>query len=270
MLFIDRTMDEVNIVTNIDSWREFRKLTADNCDLLKELYKFPKPILVTGCQRSGTTMLSRIITGSDGMVKYWFGRDDELDAALILSGMVEHEPQGRYCFQTTYLDHCYEQYFECPPSTKIIWVLRNPYSTVYSLIYNWPDESFYRTFRNGAVRYLEGIDKQKFKLLGVHGFKKIMQGCYIYNWKVSQISHLVPKLGRNRIMVVDYDDLVLNKETILPAIYDFIDLEYKDIYSQNIRSSSVSKRYLLSEEEQAVVTKQSHPLYQEARQFLSL
>jgi hypothetical protein len=71
-------------------------------------------------------------------------------------------------------------------------------------------------------------------------------------------------------MVVDYDDLVLNKETILPAIYDFIDLEYKDIYSQNIRSSSVSKRYLLSEEEQAVVTKQSHPLYQEARQFLSL
>jgi hypothetical protein len=46
------------------------------------------------------------------MTQYYFGSDNELDAALILSGRVAHEPQGRYCFQTTYLNECYSEYFE--------------------------------------------------------------------------------------------------------------------------------------------------------------
>ena len=91
---------------------------------------FGGAILVTGCQRSGTTILSRIITRSDGMVDYWFGRDDELDAALILSGHVWHSPVGRYCFQTTYLNECYEEYFQCDLNQKIIWMIRSPYSVI--------------------------------------------------------------------------------------------------------------------------------------------
>jgi ligand-binding sensor domain-containing protein len=43
---------------------------------------------------------------------YWFGRDDELDAALILSGHVDHQQNGRYCFQTTYINECFREYFE--------------------------------------------------------------------------------------------------------------------------------------------------------------
>jgi Holliday junction resolvasome RuvABC ATP-dependent DNA helicase subunit len=42
------------------------------------------------------------------MVDFSSGEDDELDAALILAGFVEHTPRGRYCFQTTYLNICAE------------------------------------------------------------------------------------------------------------------------------------------------------------------
>jgi len=66
----------------IKSWNDFtRRVRPKGCVLLGRLDEFPRPILVTGCQRSGTTMLSRIITQSEGMTDYWFGKDDESDAA---------------------------------------------------------------------------------------------------------------------------------------------------------------------------------------------
>ena len=78
----------------IKTWRRFaREVRPKGCRLLSRLERFPKSVLVTGCQRSGTTMLSRIITQSEGMTNYWFGKDDELDAALILSGEVEYDPE---------------------------------------------------------------------------------------------------------------------------------------------------------------------------------
>ena len=76
----------------ITTWRQFTaQIRSKGHGLLKTLDDFPNAVLVTGCQRSGTTMMSRIITQSEGMVDYWTGPDDELDAALILSGS-NHRP----------------------------------------------------------------------------------------------------------------------------------------------------------------------------------
>ena len=124
-------------IGDIQSWKRFHKeVRLKGCHLLRMLGKFKNPVLVAGCQRSGTTILSRVITQSDGMVNYPSRPDDELDAALILSGVEEHESRGRYCFQTTYLNECYTEYFRDEYDYKLIWVLRNPFSVVYSMKYN--------------------------------------------------------------------------------------------------------------------------------------
>jgi len=97
----------------IITWKKFApEVRPGGCNLLARLDEFPNSILVSGCQRSGTTMLLRLITQSEGMVNYWFGRDDELDAALILSGFEPHTPHGRYSFQTTYLNECAHEYYD--------------------------------------------------------------------------------------------------------------------------------------------------------------
>ncbi len=66
----------------VKDWKAFaRKVRATREALLPELKRFPDAILVTGCQRSGGTMLSRLLTGSEGLTNFWFSRDEELDAA---------------------------------------------------------------------------------------------------------------------------------------------------------------------------------------------
>jgi len=247
------------------SWQEFRKITSDNCKLLQRLDEFPDSILVTGCQRSGTTMLSRIITQSEGMVSYYFGPDDELDAALILSGLVEHTPQGGYCFQTAYVEQCYHEYYEHTGGHKIVWVLRNPYSTIYSLLYNWAPQSLDNMFRSFIVPSLTGSDKFVYKFLGIRGISRVKQAAFIYNRKITQLLEIIPTLGVNRMAIIDYDELVMNRPILLPKIYKFIDLEYNHTYADKIHSKSLKKSSDLSQKETAVIEKLCQPLYAQAK-----
>ena len=261
-------MDEIKSAVNVQNWQEFRRITANNCNLLKELDKFPNAILVTGCQRSGTTMVSRIITESDGMVKYSFGHDDELDAALILSGLAEHQPQGRYCFQTTYLDECYGEYLNHDGLFKIIWVLRNPLSVVYSLMYNWRQGALENTFRNCGAQLLEKSQKWKYQFFGVRAISRVMQASLLYTYKVSQFLELNSRLGPEKIIAVDYDDLVLNSEKSLQEIYRFADLRFRPVYSKQIHRNSLQKSNRLTEREISTIRSMSEPIYLEARRLI--
>jgi hypothetical protein len=85
-------MTVLNQQPAITSWQQFRQLTQSRgCRLLRRLGDFPRSILVAGCQRSGKTILSRIMTQSDGTVNCWFGTDGELAAELILTRYMEPE-----------------------------------------------------------------------------------------------------------------------------------------------------------------------------------
>lgn len=255
---------------HIKNWKEFRlKVRNKKGYFLRRLDDFQNSILVTGCQRSGTTMLSRIITTSDGMVNYWFGRDDELDAALILAGYVEHIPKGRYCFQTTYLNECYKEYFEHNNGHKIIWVLRNPFSVVYSLLYNWNSLALTSLFKSCGAHLLEGVYKRRYERFGRFGVGRVRRACLAYNGKVSQFFELKDRIAPDRLLIIDYDDLVMNKNNILPDIYRFIDLEYKKDYASTIHSRSVNNAKRLSRREVAVVESLCMPIYLKTRSILT-
>lgn len=255
----------------VKTWPGFaRRVRSRGCSLLRELDRFRRSVLVAGCQRSGTTMLSRVLTRSDGMVNYWFGRDDELDAALILSGSVRHEPRGRYCFQTTYLNQCYREYFEHAGKFQLIWVLRNPYSVVYSLAYNWSRFARNELFDACGVGALQGRDLERHGRFGGWAIGKLRRACYSYNGKVSQIFELTAKLGRNDLMVVDYDELVQHRAELLPRIYDFISLPYHSRYTDAIHARSLNKSERFSRSQLALVESVCMPVYAEARRLLSV
>lgn len=255
----------------ISTWKEFaRRVRSRGCSLLARLDDFPRSVLVAGCQRSGTTMLSRIITGSDGMVNYWFGPDDELDAALILSGWVPHEPRGRYCFQTTYLNECYGEYFQYRNGHKLIWVLRNPYSVVYSLLHNWTRFALNELFRACGAPYLEGRQQRFYRWFGTLGVSRLHRAVLAYNGKVSQVFELHEGLGPERVLVVDYDDLVRHRETILPQIYAFIDLAYREDYARAIHTKSLGKANRLSGRERWLIQRYCVPVYEKARKLVSI
>ncbi len=254
----------------ITTWNQFDKVVrSEGCKLLKRLDEFPNSTLVTGCQRSGTTTLARTITQSDGMVNYWFGPDDELDGALILSGYVDHEPLGRYCFQTTYINECYHEYYDHPNGHKIVWVLRNPFSVVYSMLFNWYDYGLNGLFGACGVPRLTGTDAWLYRLLGVQGVNRLRRACWAYNGKTSQLFDLQQHLAQDALMVVEYDDLVTRKEVVLPAIYDFINLKYQYKYADKIHAKSLSKADRLDRREAATIRSLCQPVYDKAKSLIT-
>ena len=256
--------------SDITTWKQFaRKVRKRGWRLLKRLDDFPNPILVTGCQRSGTTMISRLITMSEGMVNYWFGNDDELAAALILSGYVNHTPRGRYCFQTTYLNECYHEYYEHKTSYKMIWVLRNPFSVVFSLLHNWKMFALNELFVGCGSQFLEEKQKKCYELFGVYGISRIRRACLSYNGKVSQLFELKDWIGANRILILDYDDIVKEKKRILPTMYRFIDLPYKKSYGDKIHTKNIRKASRLSKRDYDLIEQLCGPVYEKAKMLLS-
>lgn len=253
---------------DITHWSAFGEQIRNNGrTLLYRLDDFPRAILITGCQRSGTTMLSRIITESEGMVNYWFGHDEELAAALILAGAVAHQPQpeGRYCFQTTYLNERYEEYFAYNGRHKIIWVLRNPYSVVYSMCYNWKRYALDELFLACGLEQLTGLSYWRYRLLGLPGISPIDRACFAYAGKVAQLFVLQEKLDDETLLVIDYDDLVQDKADHLPRIYDFIQLPYRPTYADKIHSKSLTKARQLDAAEARRVEQICMPIYKRAQ-----
>ena len=253
---------------NITNWRQFSALVRSREDnLLRRLDEFPNAVLVAGCQRSGTTMLARILTQSAGMVDYWVGRDDELDAALILSGEMPHEPRGRYCFQTTYVNDRYHEYFDHMPGIRLIWLVRSPYAVVYSMLYNWKEAALTELFEGCGVPVLDGKDRWIYRIKGNEGISLLHQACWSYNGKTSQLFALRQRFSTQKMMVVDYDDLVQRKERILPAIYDFIDLPYTPEYADKIHSQSLNKIKNLTKREKDTIMAICQPVYRQTKMY---
>jgi hypothetical protein len=255
--------------TRIKTWKQFgRRIRANGCNLLKCLSKFPDAVLVSGCQRSGTTILSRVISQSEGMTHFQFGHDDELDAALILAGAVDSSTEGRFCFQTTYVNECYKEYLSQDTSFKLIWVHRNPHSVVYSLLHNWESFPLNELFIACGVQRLPEKERIRYDRFGVWGFSKLYRACQAYNGKVSQVFELSKELGPEGLMIIDYDDLVKRKFEVLPEIYRYIDLPYKRRYAELIHEKSVSKADRLSKRERNMIQDLCVPIDEKVREIL--
>jgi len=249
------------------NWDDFRAVTrSPDVKLLQRLGDFRDSILVTGCQRSGTTMLAQILIESAGMVDYRFGADNELDAALILAGWVEHKSSGRHCFQTTFVNEKYSEYFEHAGRYKMIWVLRNPASVIHSMLYNWGAHTPDRLFYACGIQAMSPAYKLRHRLFGLSPLRR---ACWGYNGKTLQLFELHQRLEPSAFAIIDYDDLVIGKERLLPLLYDFLELEYRPEYAKKISSRSLNKKQRLGRWQQRVVHSLSTPIYKRARNLLT-
>ena len=214
-------------------------------------------------------MLSRVLTRSDGLSKYWFSPDDELDAALLLAGHVEHRVSGRYCFQTTYVNACYHEYYNRPATFKMVWMLRTPFSVIHSMLYNWRTTALDTLFLQCGTSILTGFDKWCYRLFGMQSISRLRRACWAYTAKTSQIFKLKRRLRPDQLMVVDYDELVTNKHTMLPAIYDFVNVPFDPKYADQLHANSVDKTNQLSPSERDTIDQMCEHVYQKARTLLA-
>jgi hypothetical protein len=224
----------------INTWAAFHTIVKQpGRPLLAALGSYSDPIFVAGCQRSGTTALARLLKRAHGMVDHTFGHDDELDAALLLSGHVSRDTSGRFCFQTTYLNDRVHEYFE-HSNFRLIWMLREPRSVVYSMLHNWKRGALNRLYDACGAEVLSKV-KPDAALGSWLGPSRLDKACASYVAKTAQTFELVERLGA-RIAVVGYDELVARKEELLPRLCEFAGVQYEPRLGDKLHARSVDKR----------------------------
>lgn len=264
-------MDASRITWNgpkIHTWADFTRVVKQpNRHLLERLGRFSRPILVAGCQRSGTTAVTRLLSKADGMGDLKFGNDDELDAALVLSGQVAlpDEDAGRYVFQTTYLNDRFREYF-AHDDFLLVWVVREPLSVVRSMLYHWRRGALNRLYDAcGAPAAYRWSGKAASAPRSLLRPSRLQKACAAYVGKVSQTFELAARLVPKRMMVVDYEELVLHKEALLPEIFEFLELPYRPELAEHLHSRSVDKGRLLPPAKAARVEETCREIYERAR-----
>ena len=266
------------MISNIRSWEDFSsKIRKKNVPLFSELAEFPDPLLITGCQRSGTTMLTEVLMQAEGMDDYRQDRslDSELDGALILCGSHPYTPKaGRYCFQTTYLNENIEEYFRHKGHFKTIFLLRNPFSVVYSMVYHWIPRIKLRNFNLNELFEAVGLDhatereKNRYRLLGNLGISRIRKAALAYVGKTTQVHELARELGDD-LLVIDYDDLVHHKAVVLPCVFDFADLDYQLQYGDVIHAKNIIRKDRLLPQQRQLIERVCWGSYIRAKSTLA-
>ncbi len=223
---------------NIRRWGEFEtEVRALGSELLLTLDNYPGSALVAGCQRSGTTIVASIINNCDTYGSYKFTRDSELDAALILSGE-KHVPPGKYCFQTTYLNEKYTEYFD-HEDYKLVWVLRKPVPVIRSMLYNWSRFSLNRLYQGVGRQYLSDVGGCESRFWSKNHVSRVKKACAGYLGKIQQTKKISEKLGNFRMHVINYDDLFNKEKCTIRELFDFLDLEYRERYTEALQGSKL-------------------------------
>ena len=214
-------------------------------------------------------MLTRVIAGSVGFQRFSLTHDDELDAALILAGYVDVPSDRRYCFQTTYLNERYRDYTSLNASQRFLWVLRNPYSVVYSMVNNWRRFGLNELYDSSRAERPESPSVRGVRaILGLRP-PAIERASIAYATKTAQILTIKRLVDPRQLMVLDYDELTIQPGLWLPKVFRFIGAPYEDAYAEGVRDTSVGKANQLTNRQRKLIGAVAGPTYDCCRQLLT-
>jgi hypothetical protein len=214
-------------------------------------------------------MLTRIIARSAGFRALKLTHDDELDAALALCGAIDLPKSTRYCFQTTYLNERFGEYRMLSAGYKLIWVLRNPYSVVRSMVYNWKRFALNELYEACGVELTTDPRLRRTSMPWPIGPSRLEKGCFAYAGKTRQILKIREFIPADQLMIVEYDELVSSPQRWLPQIFGFISEPYSPDYAADVRADSVGKANTLSQSAQDRIKQWSLPAYEESRRLVT-
>jgi hypothetical protein len=212
-------------------------------------------------------MLTRLIASASEFSRLRLTADDELDAALALAGFIDLPNDRRFCFQTTYLNESFSDYSGLGPDQRLIWVLRNPYSVVYSMLYNWKRFALNELYEGCGVPIAGTSGLRRAKLMWPFGPSRVEKACLAYRGKVAQILSIRHLLRPEQLLTVDYDLVSAAPSESLPRIFKFAGASYDSVYAKEVRGGMASRADALSRGARRLVERLALPTYLECIQL---
>lgn len=264
----DLSVDGRTVASRVATWPAFASgPRRTRLPLLGRLPRHPDCVLVAGCQRSGTTMLTRVIANSAGFHALRITRDDELDAALALCGAIDLPVGRRYCLQTTYLNDRFAEYAQLGPGQRLVWVVRNPYSVVRSMVYNWRRFALDELYEQCGRAAMESSPQPKRRW--PFGMRAIEKACWAYVGKSSQLLQLLSIVPQGRLLVVDYDKLARDPAIQLPPIFEFVGEPFQSSYVAAVRGDHHARAETLTADERRLIDVITLDTYRQCCRVLS-
>jgi len=238
--------------------RKFNDLAAHiNYSLHRN--KQTKVSFIFGCQRSGTTILRNTI-GKDistkaygeGESPYFYPKYTEkrlrLRSREELVELLRYDRCQHALLKPLYESQWASRWLNDFPGSKALWIYRNYIDVVDSHIRfykNLNAEEYIKSalYCNTSYPWInENIDVvtlDKIKPLITKGLGKADSFAlywYLRNTHYHKIS------TDPRVMIVKYENLVLDSEYELSRIFNFFDLPYKQRYTNDIRADAVNRK----------------------------
>jgi hypothetical protein len=166
------------------------------------------------------------------------------------------------------LNDRYPEYF-AHGNFRLIWMLREPRSVVYSMLNNWKRGALNRLFDACGAEVLARADEPLTLGRAWLGPSRLAKACASYVAKTAQTSTLAERLGE-RMAVIDYDELVAHKHTMLPKLCAFVGVPYGAQLADALHDRSVNKRSRLGSREADYVDRFCLDAYARARELRTI
>jgi hypothetical protein len=167
-------------------------------------------VLVTGCQRSGTTWMRKLLAQT--LPGAAAPKELEVGKFLINGDPLDLPGASIVVLQTTFANSYPDCFARLPANVPVIMLLRNPYSVCRSLVYNWDSLSVEHAHRSGdparLVSFPTDLDRWKAAIS-------------IYCQSAGAGQRIVRERPTATRLVV-YDDFVHNVSDGLAQLADFL------------------------------------------------
>jgi hypothetical protein len=235
---------------HITSWQDYYA-AMDDRPRLACLDDYADALLIAGCDWPAATAITRLFQRLRCFAESSWEHDDELDGALLLGGLKEGPAAGRHCFQTSFVRERYREYF-AHDSYRLVWIVREPRAAVRSLL----------GLRQRALPRRTALGLAPKSAAGQCA-SRLEKACATYVAMTRQTIELKEQL-RERMAVVDYDELVRDRSRLLPALCRFASVTCDGRVLRHLHGKSVRPPTLASWEA-SIIDELALPAYRRAR-----
>ena len=137
------------------------------------------------------------------------------------------------------------------------------------MLNNWMCSAFEYVYLECGQDGLSRVSKQIKRVFGRIKTIRTKKACQIYNAKTAQLFHLTKHLPAKDLLVVECDQLILEKKWILPKSYSSLDLEFRNCYWNWFDSRGIDKARVLSGAQRRIIEDSCVKHYAKAREYLS-
>lgn len=219
--------------------------------------KNTKIIFILGCQRSGTTIIQKLI-GMNPDVKF-YGEGDppyfndaesekhhRIKSSNDVTQSLLQEPLKYIVIKPLYESHNANALITSHQNSKGIWVFRNYIDVIDSHLhyYNYNVRDYISPlFNKSGICWLnENISDEILSFINKFNINDMSDAdLYGIFWIVRNSCYLNTKENEN-IILVNYEKLITSPLNQISRFCDFVNLPYYNFYSKTIRSNAMSKK----------------------------